>query len=210
MKQQNSTPAEIAAAEVAPRLMDLAPELYERSGKQAGRTTFSLTVAALEALDDLSDQFDVSRRNILDQAIAMIRPVPDDDLKRSVGKLSTSTETRRRAMAVSPVRLAALNRRAEDTGLSRDLVLSWAIFVWQAIRVLERKQKMAPHRHALEEVIKGVQEAIYEGRERLKAFLPQDDPVLYRYGNVEVVMDNLVSAIEDELSGGDYVDPDEM
>jgi len=179
------------------------------SEKQSVRTTFKLSESSNNAIEWLiktnnlkpKEVFDLicSNENLVDLVIEVARK----------NGTSSSAKQMRKTFVISKRVLRLLNRFAKKHKLSRDLIVENLILLFKALLEKHAEEEKQREEKALT-IISDFWSKAESVEEQLKDVLDDDSPILDRFGYVIVLLMNLVSAIESELSNDVPIDPDDM
>lgn len=175
--------------------------------RQLVRTTFKLSHEALEVRAWLAGHYKLSMADALAFAAHIAGQLQESVLPFFLKK--NVERDVRRTLVLSKGALGVIEDQAKELGRHRDEVLEAAL---QALAVSARedsKETAALHEQALP-IIERVYDALYDAEKELNEMLGTEDPVVIRHGYLVVMIENLRRAINEELTDGTPVDPDEF
>jgi hypothetical protein len=118
----------------------------------------------------------------------------------------------RKTYVISKRSFDLINKESKEIQVSRDIFVEKLIRIYMALRGVKAKKLVESkenHPKALKIIEQFVQH-VNSTENYLKEVLVDDDPVLYRFGFVEVIASNLISAIKSELESGSPIDPEDI
>ena len=183
------------------------------SRKRSVRTTFRLGKDTFSKMESLSKYYKITKKELIEFLVDTVQTFADSSeqgeslLNRIDNKTSGQTQKAdliRKTQVISKKSLNTLNKLSNDTGFSRDQLIKFAVIIHK----FSFKQIRKNHEKALKDINKLVSK-INETRKTLKKYLDPNDPVLIRFEVIDIVTDNLCTAIESEINDGVPVDPDD-
>lgn len=184
------------------------------SQKQSVRTTFNLKKETFQSIEWLANYYNITQKEVIDHLVGTVQDladIPEGDesyLKSITDKIFTKTKKPnylRKTKVVGKKSLQILKTLSKKEKISRDTLIEAAV-IFHKFGLKKRKEK---HAEALDE-IHNLMKVIYKTEKKLKSLLDTDDPIIGRFGNIAVVAENLVVAVESEIEKGYPIDPDIM
>lgn len=182
--------------------------------RRSKRTTFKLTKESSKNLKNwaqedgikIKDQFEILS-NLYEVLTEMETGSPGQvmiDFLKGTEELKLSV---RKTYVVSEGSLDLIKKESRKRRVSRDIFLETLIRSYMALRSLKSKNLMESkenHPKAYE-IIKSFSRHADQTEGNLQGILAANDPILERFGIVQVILMNLLSDIEEELEGGRQV-----
>ncbi len=173
------------------------------------RTTCTLTEDGNDSLTCLMDEFGITQKKIF--AVVFDQPSTVETVLEFAKKTIDAPEQRqfRKSLVIGKKDLKALNEISKSQRISRDLLIESTIRFLSILLKNDKESRIKKHRQALDSLneLWGRMEDL---EKEFAELLPEDDPILERYGKVVVVLMNLVHEIEAEISTGVSIDPEGM
>jgi hypothetical protein len=182
------------------------------------RTTFTLTREGDAALTWAVKHFKSKIKSMVDMLCSELQDSLENDKgtnwTRSIiehVKKSDNPPLRkvRKTMVLSEKSLLILNDVARKNQISRDAILDRGIYLIVSTLKDASGLKLKQH-EAAKCVIDQFYEEATKKEKDLTEMLDEDDPILSRFGFVMLTLENLRSAMNDELKTGTPIDPDQM
>ena len=177
------------------------------SEKQSVRTTFKLNKKSLEALNSLIDAHRLKPKEIFDHICSLDQLI--DIAVKSFNKesLPTDKEYIRKTYVISQQDKRLLNRLSKKHGVPRDILVDRLILAYEGILQLHKIKEREQEEKAYKIVSEFSQKAGATLKE-LSDLLDKDSPILERFGTIELLLENLNSAIYEKLEYDKPIDPD--
>lgn len=180
------------------------------SERQSVRTTFRFSEDSLNAINWLVESHELKPKEILDALCAderfltyVIQAVKDEN------KEASAVKRNRKTFVISKKALRLLNKYSRENQVARDRIVENLILSFKSVLQQQAEKEKEQEKEA-KEIISGLCKQAYSVEEQLKDLLHEDNPILDRFGEVVVVLDNLVGAIEAKLTNGVPIDPEDM
>jgi len=173
--------------------------------KKSVRTTFKLTKKSLGLVDDLSDYWDVSKKELLDVVAGEVEDVLQErpGVASFGGGMREESETQRKTMVVSRGTRNLLNEMAEEHEVARDDLLELGIHLLQLL-----KEKQTEKHEAL---LQDINDFYQQGRElenKIRDELGTGDPVRDGFSRVMLSLETLIGEMEEAIEAGESIDTD--
>jgi|AntDeeMinimDraft_5_1070356.scaffolds.fasta_scaffold06649_3 hypothetical protein len=169
------------------------------------RTTFNFTEEALDILERFSKNYEITQKETFSIML-------DDDklLSQVIKKLRNnefdfSEKKIQKTKVISKGALGKLNELSKSESFSRDLILEIALRDINS----QLTDRIESHKKA-EEIIDEAIGKMSEVSTQLGELLEAEDPIIARWGLIEIVAENLSHAIHNELNKGIPIDPDDF
>ncbi len=198
--------------EVAPAIQN-APlpdsDLLPRREAKSVRTTITISPGTLDSMQWLIDTHGIKPKEVLDAILG------NEDLVKIIlqatdeAKPVETNKTIRKSIVLSSPALRKLNELAKKHGKPRDSLISMAIKLMKVLVEKYNAERPEKHKQALDIVGKAWSH-IEAVEKELVSLLGENDPIVIRWGFVDVLIMNLYSAIESELADGTPIDPDDF
>jgi hypothetical protein len=187
-------------------LKEIQKEYKTNVNEKSIRTTFKFSEKSLNAIDWLCNRFEITQKELFKmltdgknyvEKIANYIKESDD--------INSDGLDKRMTKVLSKKTIDRLDEISEQYEISRNLLLDKLIlFIWAIEQqTVEKHEKVREKLVELMGVIDDTQDEIGEKLEK-------DDPVYIRTGLAYILIDNLVSAIDNESKTGQQIDPDEL
>ena len=179
------------------------------SEKQSVRTTFKLSENSKNVIERLIRTNNLKPKELFDLICSSDVFV---DLAIEAAKKndeSASKKQTRKTFVISKQVLRLLNKHSKQYKLSRDLIVENLILLFKSLSEKHAEEEKQREEKALT-IISDFWGKAESVEKQLKDLLSDNNPILFRFGNVIVLLMNLVGAIKSKLSNGVPVDPDEM
>ena len=187
--------------------------------QQSKRTTFRLTKEssdnlkswAREAGTTIKEQFELLVK-LYELLKKENKDSDKDDMFDFENRKDNLDLSDRKTYVISKRSFDLINKESKEIQVSRDIFVEKLIRIYMALRGVKAKKLVESkenHPKALKIIEQFVQH-VNTTENYLKEVLVDDDPVLYRFGFVEVIALNLISAIKSELESGSPIDPEDI
>lgn len=182
------------------------PNLLER---QSARTTFRMSEAVSDILDSLIEDNSIKPKEIFElmcsneNLLQIAVDVTKKDRKEDSGKGI------RKTFVISKGALRILSRSSKKEIIPRDQLVETLIVLFKTLLEKQAVDQKENNKKA-SRIVSDLWSEAEEVEGKLKEFLDDDDPILDRISMVIVVIQNLSSAIEANLSEDIPIDPDEL
>ena len=178
--------------------------------KQSTRTTFKLSKECIDSLDWLLNMTSLKPKEFFDIIAS------DDILSKIINEITKDNlkaiakhQNFRKTYVISKKALKTFNEMAKEKDVPRDLLVESLISIF----VLFYKGNLEKEKEKEEKALRIVSNFWSEAgkiENKLKELLGDEHPIVTRFGYVIVLLMNLDSAIEEKLSNGTPIDPDDM
>ena len=129
----------------------------------------------------------------------------DEELKQIVSN-KRSGPAERKSHVVSQFALQIMTDKARSLNIDRDDLVENILFEYGKFV----DARLNSDYEAAEKIVDECEDAVSQAEKAIEELLGRYDPITSRMAAVSVVIENLHSAIWEEMSGGDPVDPDDM
>jgi len=177
------------------------------SEKQSVRTTFKLSKKSLDAFNSLIEAHRLKPKEIFDLICSFDQLI--DIAVKSIDNesLPTGKEYVRKTYVISQQDKRLLNRLSKKHGVPRDMLVDRLILAYEGILKLHKKKEREQEEKAYKIVSEFSQNAGATLKE-LSDLLDKDSPILERFGAIELLVENLNTAIYEKLEYDTPIDPD--
>ena len=179
------------------------------SEKQSVRTTFKLNENCINDIDWLLTTNNLKPKELFDLICSNDALVNIAAEAAKKNDKNISIKQTRKTFVISKRVLRLLNKKSEEQGLSRDLIVEKLVLLFKALLEKHTKEEKKKEQKA-HSIISDFWIKAEEIENKLKNLLDDDNPILDRFGLVIVIIMNLVSAIESKLSNDITIDPDDF
>lgn len=175
-------------------------------GRQSVRTTFRISPKANEQLVWLADEYDVTLKDVLDDALLSHEFI--DEWTHLIAKgdlLSKEEPSVRKTHVVSRRTVDRLRDLANKHGITRDEVLESLVYLIAGFAKDRIQETRKLHKKALD-IMSQFEAAVDQTMERLGNVLDGDDPIILRFDCIRELSYELISAIQSEQKDGTPID----
>lgn len=168
-------------------------------------TTIKISKVGIEAMKWLSKRWGMSNKRLFDSLLKG----ENEGMLKIITKMKNESNINliKKSLRVSIRSIENLNEMSKKYGIPRDLIIDRCFIILKLL--VEEQLNSIKSKH--EKALKMINQYWYKGDELekdLKKLLDKDDPIIYRFGKINVLSMNLSMAISDELENGTLIDPD--
>lgn len=200
-----------------------AADLVSSSGKkdlslesrQSVRTTFNLTKKTSEEIKSLVKERGITVKELFEILCFDIYDVLNE-LFYSEGFLKDRWKEMerqvRKTYVISMRTSARLTELSKEQKIPRDILVEHLISTYKHVDRARRERtekSKKNHKKALR-IMEDFNSVSYEIWKKLKNILIEEDPIMWRFGLIDTVINNLTSDIKAELEDGNPIDADQM
>jgi hypothetical protein len=178
----------------------------EISLKRSVRTTFKISNETNDSLNTLQKELKIKPKELLDiicsnEKLIQVTTKIDDGLCGIMNK--------RKTLVISKQALQFFSQKSSDFKVPRDILFNKIILTFKQMidDVLEKEKEKE---QKAEEILSDFWEKAEKIEKQLKELLGDDNPITERFGLIYNVIMNLSSAINNKLTEGKPIDPDDM
>lgn len=188
--------------------LDFIPKSIQKK-KDSKRTTFKLSKKALDAFDWITEVYGINTKEVFD-LLCSAQELEKYVIKfvKEQGEIDTKNWIRK-TFVIDKQSLTYLNKISNTHGLSRDLMIEKMILFYQALLEKHLEEVKENEKEALK-IISSFWDESQNSMEKLIQLLDDNHPIRSRFGIIQIIIENLHSAITSKLSEGTPIDPDDF
>jgi len=178
--------------------------------KKSVRTTFKIADVTNENLRTLLHKLEIKPKELLDEICSNEKLIQlIESIISQNENYFHSTLNRRKTLVISKFALQFLSRKSSELKISRDILFNNIILTFKIMldKVFEEEREKE---QKASEIVNDFWDEAEKIEQQLTELLGKDNPITQRFGLISTIIMDLSSAIDNKLTKGKPIDPNDF